>query len=206
MIPIDDPWVPIVLLYPLFSLGYGRIVAKAIAATGRNPAAGRYTALVPATAIAVGVLLTRDVPLSLDATYLVFLPGGMLLYGLETRILDRVVARPLATPAVDSRWLLPVVPGAIIEEIVFRAALAPLLRVDDLLYIAVSALAFGALHLPHTREAALKCIDGALYAFLYVSSGMLLPSILAHVGFNLEYARRASTHSIRPTRSQGARP
>lgn len=187
-----DPWVAIALSYPLASPAYRRLLLALLPSRVRGSSLDGYVAIAPASLLALGFLLTHDVGFAGLPVVLVLLPCGFGLYHLESALLSGLSGRPIATRSIPLRRLVPVVPGALAEEVLFRAALAPLLQVGAPLFVGASAVTFGAVHLPNRCEAACKTVDGALYAGLFVVNGSVLAPMLAHVGFNLAYAARVS--------------
>jgi membrane protease YdiL (CAAX protease family) len=86
--------------------------------------------------------------------------------------------------ATSRRLLLLAVGSACAEELLFRAALVPLLGVLG------SALAFGALHVsgPDTYLGWMlwATLMGVVFSVLFLGSGSLWPAIVAHAAINYE--------------------
>lgn len=79
---------------------------------------------------------------------------------------------------------LLVIPGAILEELVWRGAFAHAMGPSVATVVVVGVL-FGAWHLPFgVKGASLKAVDGIVWTALFVTTHGILAPIVSHVAFN----------------------
>lgn len=106
--------------------------------------------------------------------------------------------------ASSRRLLLLAVGGAIAEELLFRAALVPLLGLFG------SALAFGLLHVsgPDTYFGWMlsATLMGLVFGALFLGSGSLWPAILAHAAINYENMQYLCSYDPTPSSLSAVSP
>jgi membrane protease YdiL (CAAX protease family) len=102
------------------------------------------------------------------------------------------------SPVGDQTWLSlgfillgAAVIAPIMEELFFRGVVLPITaaRIGPVMGVAISALAFGLMHVQPSYESSiymvlLTTIAGAVFGFMRLRSGSLLLPMAAHIGFN----------------------
>ncbi|MET0341694.1 MAG: CPBP family intramembrane glutamic endopeptidase [Polyangiales bacterium] len=190
-------WVPGVVYAALAALG--ATLAQLHHGGILTPPPGPRFADDPATAQTVGLALAL-------ALSLLTLVATRWLVAARVRWAD-ALARALrgavlgASPR-ELRWMA--LGGALAEELLFRAALVPILG------IAASAVVFGALHFSGRATYFTWMLwatgMGVLLGMLFVYSGSLLPPLLAHALINHENMRFLRAGMTPPEGPLAARP
>lgn len=205
MLPNLPPYVVWVVALPVWvmvaTVGSYLVIVNVALLVGdhtepTDPTNGRYLYLVALLAhlayLAVFLALTDyrfefAVPLAALAAPLV----GLLVYAGESRVKDAVAgsAGGGSPSGPRLRYLLPVLPIGVLEELFYRGVLFELhASHGPVVYVAASALLFGLAHaMDDLRVAGSKTVDGALYAVAMVATGTVVVPVMVHLGYNLGY-------------------
>lgn len=191
----------------------GYLVAQLVYAVVFGLAASKYPRLrnynfwtYAAFSLAYGVTFYAtapfEFPFGFRAVYLALLPAGFALYYADTYAVSRLQGQSLRRDVSHPLSMLPVFFVVVPEEILFRGGLAVLIdAVHPVAFVAASAVLFGLIHFTFgTRDVLVKMVNGAIFAVVFLVTGSLAASVLAHLGYNLasfhvfsDYSRDVAT-------------
>lgn len=182
-------WVAVVAAYPVAQLAYVALWERAtrVAPRLRHYSYWSYAAFSLGYGASFYATTPVEIPWGFRLAYLALVPAGAALYYADTWAVERWVGKSLRTDVSHPLSMLPILLVPVPEEILFRAGLAPLLDAyGSVAFVVASAALFGLIHFTFgARDVAVKVGNGAVFAVLFVLTGSVTASALAHVGYNL---------------------
>lgn len=124
--------------------------------------------------------------------YLLLAPLGSAIYLAQNEAWKRYVGADPDPVDRDLSVVLPLLAVPVAEEVIFRGGLGLLIESYGAgVFLVASAVLFGLSHvLTGKKEVAFKTFDGAVYGLLFLATGSVLATSLAHVAHNLTYAHQ----------------
>lgn len=204
----NSPWLAAAVGFPLINAAVLTVVITLIKTIEYSADSFRYTEFQKVYTNAVfkigaAALFVVVGPVSLGGdfrfVYLGLFAVGAGMYVAENKVWQWYAGTFSRSRTTDFTLLAPLLVLPLAEEIVYRGAIAPL--VDEAgagVFVGVSAVLFGADHLYNgKKEFVFKLFDGLVYATLFVATGSVLATAIAHVGYNGAYVYRQSVSQYR---------
>lgn len=204
----NSPWLAVAVGFPLVNAVFLTVVITLVKTIEYSADSFRYTEFQKVYAnalfkVGVAALFVVVGPVSLGGdfrlVYLGLFVVGAGMYVAENKVWQWYAGTFARSRKTDFLLLAPLVVLPFAEEIIYRGGIAPLVgEAGTGVFVGVSAALFGVDHLYNgKKEFAFKLFDGVVYALLFVATGSVLATAIAHVGYNAAYVYRQSVSQYR---------